>query len=120
MLVGRRERYGWTRRYEKQKDAGSYEDFLADMAASVKIPLGRVGRAEEFANMACFLASDRGSYITGTAIHVDGGISPVVCPIPASSTWDAAGRGEAVPGPAAGGWTTNRQTVVWGRVGKVR
>jgi NAD(P)-dependent dehydrogenase (short-subunit alcohol dehydrogenase family) len=49
------------------------------MAARAKdIPLGRIGRAEEFANMACFLASDAGSYITGTAINVDGGRSPVV------------------------------------------
>ena len=43
-----------------------------------EIPLGRMGRAEEFANLACFLASDAGSYITGTAINVDGGRSPVV------------------------------------------
>jgi 3-oxoacyl-[acyl-carrier protein] reductase len=28
--------------------------------------------------MACFLASDQGSFITGTAINVDGGRSPVV------------------------------------------
>ena len=42
------------------------------------IPLGRMGTAEEFANMACFLASEQGSYITGTAINVDGGRSPVV------------------------------------------
>jgi NAD(P)-dependent dehydrogenase (short-subunit alcohol dehydrogenase family) len=41
-------------------------------------PLGRAGKAEEFANLACFLASDAGSYITGTAINVDGGRSPVV------------------------------------------
>jgi NAD(P)-dependent dehydrogenase (short-subunit alcohol dehydrogenase family) len=43
-----------------------------------EIPLGRVGKAEEFANLACFLASDAGSYITGTATNVDGGRSPVV------------------------------------------
>jgi 3-oxoacyl-[acyl-carrier protein] reductase len=42
------------------------------------IPLGRIGEAEEFANLACFLASDAGSYITGSAINVDGGSSPVV------------------------------------------
>ena len=42
------------------------------------IPLGRIGKAEEFANLACFLASEQGSYITGTAINVDGGRSPVV------------------------------------------
>jgi NAD(P)-dependent dehydrogenase (short-subunit alcohol dehydrogenase family) len=43
-----------------------------------EIPIGRVGEAEEFANLACFLASEQGSYITGTAINVDGGRSPVV------------------------------------------
>jgi 3-oxoacyl-[acyl-carrier protein] reductase len=42
------------------------------------IPLGRVGTAEEFANMVLFLASDAGSYITGSAINIDGGLSPVV------------------------------------------
>jgi NAD(P)-dependent dehydrogenase (short-subunit alcohol dehydrogenase family) len=47
-------------------------------ARTKEIPLGRIGRAEEFANIACFLASDAGSYITGTAINVDGGRSPVV------------------------------------------
>ena len=45
--------------------------------AAKDVPLGRIGRAEEFANIACFLASDAGSYITGTAINVDGGRSPV-------------------------------------------
>ena len=43
-----------------------------------EIPLGRAGAAEEFANLACLLASEQGSYITGTAINVDGGRSPVV------------------------------------------
>ena len=53
---------------------------LADYVAArtKEIPLGRIGRAEEFANIACFLVSDAGSYITGTAINVDGGRSPVV------------------------------------------
>jgi NAD(P)-dependent dehydrogenase (short-subunit alcohol dehydrogenase family) len=45
---------------------------------SKETPLGRAGRAEEFANLACFLASDAGSFITGTAINVDGGLSRVV------------------------------------------
>jgi NAD(P)-dependent dehydrogenase (short-subunit alcohol dehydrogenase family) len=40
--------------------------------------LGRFGKAEEFAHMACFLASDKASYITGTSINVDGGRSPVM------------------------------------------
>jgi NAD(P)-dependent dehydrogenase (short-subunit alcohol dehydrogenase family) len=52
------------------------QDYVA--AREKEVPLGRIGRAEEFANIACFLASDAGSYITGTAINVDGGRSPVV------------------------------------------
>jgi NAD(P)-dependent dehydrogenase (short-subunit alcohol dehydrogenase family) len=47
-------------------------------AREKEVPLGRVGKAEEFANLACFLVSDAGSYIAGTAINVDGGRSPAV------------------------------------------
>jgi NAD(P)-dependent dehydrogenase (short-subunit alcohol dehydrogenase family) len=52
------------------------DDYLRDGAKG--IPLGRFGKPEEFANLACFLASDAASYITGTAINVDGGSSPAV------------------------------------------
>jgi 3-oxoacyl-[acyl-carrier protein] reductase len=45
---------------------------------SKEIPLGRYGKPEEFANLACFLVSDQNGYITGTATNVDGGRSPVV------------------------------------------
>ncbi len=43
-----------------------------------RIPVGRMGDAQEFANLALFLASDAASYVTGTAINIDGGLSPVV------------------------------------------
>jgi NAD(P)-dependent dehydrogenase (short-subunit alcohol dehydrogenase family) len=52
--------------------------FYERMAAGAGIPLGRVGRSDEFADLACFLLSARASYLTGTAINLDGGLSPVV------------------------------------------
>ena len=42
-----------------------------------RIPAGRLGKAEEFADLACFLASDRAAYLNGVAVNVDGGLSPV-------------------------------------------
>ena len=38
-----------------------------------QVPLERMGRADEIASVAAFLASDEASYITGTGIVVDGG-----------------------------------------------
>jgi NAD(P)-dependent dehydrogenase (short-subunit alcohol dehydrogenase family) len=66
----------WVRRHAAQGANVPFEDFTGKMAANV--PLGRMGTAEEFANVACFLASDAAGYVTGTAINVDGGSSPVV------------------------------------------
>lgn len=76
LLVGLIMSDQWVRRYEAGPKDGSLEEFARGMAKD--IPLGRIGTAEEFANIACFLASDQASYITGTAINVDGGRSPVV------------------------------------------
>lgn len=42
-------------------------------ASGESIPMGRVGRAEEIAKTVLFLACDDSSYITGTALLVDGG-----------------------------------------------
>jgi len=42
------------------------------------VPLGRVGRAEEVANVIAFLASEAASFVTGTSINLDGGASGVL------------------------------------------
>ena len=42
------------------------------------IPLGRMGEAEEVANVIAFLASDAASYVTGCVIQVDGGLSGIL------------------------------------------
>jgi NAD(P)-dependent dehydrogenase (short-subunit alcohol dehydrogenase family) len=53
-------------------------EFYDRFAEDAGIPLGRFGRAAEFADLGCFLLSRRASYLTGTAINLDGGLSPVV------------------------------------------
>jgi len=39
-----------------------------------RIPLGRMGRVEEVADVVAFLASDAAAYITGETIHINGGL----------------------------------------------
>jgi 3-oxoacyl-[acyl-carrier protein] reductase len=53
-----------------QKNGKSIEDVRKASVAS--IPLGRLGRPEELANLVVFLASQSASYISGQAITVDG------------------------------------------------
>jgi NAD(P)-dependent dehydrogenase (short-subunit alcohol dehydrogenase family) len=78
LLVGLVDSDQWQRRHKAANDGTSYQQFLESMAENSSVPIGRVGKAEEFARMACFLCSDAGSFITGVAINVDGGASPVV------------------------------------------
>lgn len=76
LLVGRINSDQWVRRHARDCPEVPYAEYLRKLGSD--IPLGRMGEAEEFAQVACFLASDMGSYVTGTAINVDGGVSPVV------------------------------------------
>ena len=60
-----------------QKQAKEYgTDLNAVLKNAVKsLPIGRMATPEEFAQLAVFLSSPKASYITGTAIAVDGGAS---------------------------------------------
>ena len=78
LLVGRIESEQWERQHAADPRNLSLEDWYAEAANHLGISMGRFGTAEEFANIATFLASDAGSYINGAAINVDGGLSPVV------------------------------------------
>ena len=75
VLIGLIESGQWMRRAQSQGVATA--DLYARMAKDADIPLGRMGRAEEFGDLAAFLLSARSAYITGCAINIDGGSSPV-------------------------------------------
>jgi NAD(P)-dependent dehydrogenase (short-subunit alcohol dehydrogenase family) len=76
ILIGLIESGQWVRR---ANDANvTVEEYYDTMAKGSKIPLGRVGRAAEFADLATFLLSPRASYITGVGVSIDGGLSPVI------------------------------------------
>lgn len=77
LLVGLIESDQWVRRHAKTGNNQTYAQWLEGFAKERRLPMGRLGTAQEFANMACFLCSDAGSYVTGAAINVDGGLSPV-------------------------------------------
>ena len=48
----------------------------AEQTANLKaqIPLGRLGQADEIADAVAFLASSKAGYITGTELHINGGM----------------------------------------------
>jgi 3-oxoacyl-[acyl-carrier protein] reductase len=55
------------------KNTGASADQVREGYSKV-IPLGRYGKAEEYANAAVFLFSDAARYITGASLQVDGGL----------------------------------------------
>ncbi|MCD6290273.1 MAG: SDR family oxidoreductase [Anaerolineae bacterium] len=56
----------------REEEANTTTEEILDHIAQ-EIPMKRLGNPEEFANVVVFLASERASYVTGTAIQVDGG-----------------------------------------------
>jgi len=59
-------------RARAQRERRRIEDIQA--AVLQEIPIGRMGTAEEVADLIAFLASDRASYITGVIAQIDGGL----------------------------------------------
>ena len=51
------------------------EKFASDENVMKRIPVGRMGRPDEIASIALFLASDAAAYITGEVIRIDGGLA---------------------------------------------
>lgn len=75
LLKSRQHRLRWEAANEKDPD------FTLDAhyeRMGQHVPLGRVGEAHEAGDVIAFLCSDAASYVTGTAINVDGGTAPVV------------------------------------------
>ncbi|MCH5586651.1 SDR family oxidoreductase [Shimazuella sp. AN120528] len=64
------------KRWKQQAPELSWEQFSTK--AEHQIPLGRIGETEEAAKVIAFLASDAASYVTGTSINIDGGVSGVL------------------------------------------
>jgi NAD(P)-dependent dehydrogenase (short-subunit alcohol dehydrogenase family) len=74
VLIGLLESGQWRRRAEASGQ--DLDELYRQMGSG--IPLGRVGRGDEFADLVSYLLSARSSYVTGSAINLDGGASPVL------------------------------------------
>ena len=59
--------------HQRLQDTGNYEKAMQDFVA--RQPMGRIGRPEEIASLAVYLASDESAFTTGQAHIIDGGWS---------------------------------------------
>jgi NAD(P)-dependent dehydrogenase (short-subunit alcohol dehydrogenase family) len=53
-------------------------DVAEEFVDTFRIPMGRIGRPEEFADLAAFLLSPRAGYVSGAAVNLDGALCAVV------------------------------------------
>ena len=58
--------------WDRRAGNGAVDDLYANLSKNV--PLGRIGEAEDYGDLVAFLCSARATYITGTAVNVDGGM----------------------------------------------
>ena len=63
-----------TERLQKVFASGGEDADLMREKLANEVAMRRIGTVEDIANLAAFLVSTRGNYITGTAIQVDGGL----------------------------------------------
>lgn len=82
-------------------DAGMSEPLYADPATrearSSKVPLGRLGSADDIASMVLFLLSPEAGYVTGQNIVVDGGVvGSVIAHLPRPASVDGVGHASRV------------------------
>lgn len=76
ILLGLVDSQQWQRRFEARDDqTQTREAWFGDLARTKKIPLGRLGRADEAARAIAFLASPAASFVTGARLEVSGGLS---------------------------------------------
>jgi len=58
-------------KWQNEMPDNTWEEYSKEIGKT--IPLGRIGNTDEAANVITFLASDAASYVSGTAVNIDGG-----------------------------------------------
>lgn len=69
----------WDEVFPKEMPMAEREKFLNDLA-NTEVPMGRLGRPEDIANVALYYASDLSGYVTGQRTFVGGGMGYINCP----------------------------------------
>ena len=59
---------------QRMEITGQTEEQIKEASAS-SVPLGRIGKPEDIANMVVYLCSEKANFINGSLIDVDGGVS---------------------------------------------